>query len=205
MNAPTLVLVHGAGGDHHVWDVLRKELGLDTIALDLPGRGEGTPCATAGDAARSILATLAARQLDLARTVVVGHSYGGAVAIECALAAPLAGLVLVSTGARLRVHPDVLAAMPARSPVVTPETARIDWLAADAFDRMHDVARITTPTLVVGGDRDTLTPPKYAKFLAQNIPGAELVTLAGAGHMCIEEDAPRVAAAIVRLVDRLSS
>ena len=205
MSTPSLVLVHGAGGDHRVWDVLRRALTVDNVALDLPGRDEGSPCATAREAAAAILAQLSAHDLDATRTVVVGHSYGGAVAIECALAAPLAGLVLVSTGARLRVHPDVLASMPARSANVTAETARTDWLAADAFDRMREITRITVPTLVVGGDRDTLTPPKYARFLAQNIAGAELVLLEGAGHMCIDEDAPRVAAAIDRFVRRIAA
>jgi pimeloyl-ACP methyl ester carboxylesterase len=43
--------------------------------------------------------------------LVVGHSLGGGVAIEHALASPserLKGIVLLATGARLRVHPMIL-------------------------------------------------------------------------------------------------
>lgn len=157
-------------------------------------------------------------------SILVGHSYGGGVAIECALAAPLAGLVLVSSGARLRVHPLVLEAMranaaagaptgasigwrpgtsrelvarfDAQAALVPSATTLVDWLAADAFDRLADVARIAVPTLVIGGTADELTPPKYARYLAATIPGAELALLEGAGHMCPIEDAARVAALV---------
>ena len=43
--------------------------------------------------------------------VIVGHSVGGGVGIEHALVSPskrLKGLVLLATGARLRVHPMIL-------------------------------------------------------------------------------------------------
>ena len=223
MSTTTLVFIHGAGCDHHAWDELRAIYSGPCVALDLPGRGETEAAAatTAAEAARSVLATISARGLRTEDAVVVGHSYGGAVAIECALTAPLAGLVLISTGARLRVHPTVIAAMRARAQEgpqsggglgwrkdtsaelvarfdahatrVSPSTALVDWLAADAFDRMTEVARITARTLVIAGDEDPLTPPKYARFLASNIRGAELALLEGAGHMCIVEDAPRVA------------
>jgi len=209
-----LVLVHGCGTDRRFWDHLLPHLGgLTTLALSLPGREEtgGDAPTTAADGARWILAELRARKV--ARPIVVGHSYGGAIAIEVALAEPaLAGLALVCTGARLRVLPAILDATRAaidtgvpidlarytyrpesdpklveavealarRTPVES--TAR-DWAATDAFDRLRDVASIHVPTLVVAGTADPLTPPKYADYLAQKIPGAELEIVEGAGHM----------------------
>ncbi len=197
MTSSRLVLVHGAGCDRRVWDSLSPLLPEGTVALDLPGRlGAEPACATAAEAAKAVFAEIGARGLATRDAVIVGHSYGGAVAIECALAEAIAGLVLISTGARLRVHPDVLAELPSQSASVPRETTRVDWHAADAFDRMHDVARITSPTLVIAGDRDVLTPPKYARYLAAKIPGSRLVLLEGAGHTCITDDAARVAAAI---------
>jgi 3-oxoadipate enol-lactonase len=43
--------------------------------------------------------------------------------------------------------------------------------------------RISVPTLVIVGEEDAVTPPAEAEFLAEHIPGAELVTIPGAGHL----------------------
>ena len=57
----------------------------------------------------SICRALRRQQIMLARPILVGHSMGGAIAIEYALRNPeLTGLVLVGTGARLRVRQDIL-------------------------------------------------------------------------------------------------
>jgi 3-oxoadipate enol-lactonase len=42
---------------------------------------------------------------------------------------------------------------------------------------------IAVPTLVIVGAEDALTPPAMSQNLAAHIPGAKLVTIAGAGHM----------------------
>ncbi len=42
---------------------------------------------------------------------------------------------------------------------------------------------IKCPTLMAVGEHDQLTPPAHAEEIAQGIPGAKLVTLAGSGHM----------------------
>ncbi|WP_326534675.1 alpha/beta fold hydrolase [Pseudorhodoferax sp.] len=42
---------------------------------------------------------------------------------------------------------------------------------------------ITCPTLVLVGEADALTPPEHAREIAAAIPGAQLDTVAGAGHM----------------------
>lgn len=113
-SGPALVLVHGAGMRETAFDELLPHLaGLDVVVPALPGRAQtdGPAPATAGAAAAYILAVV--RALALPRVVVVGHSYGGAVALEVALAGDPAvvGLALLATGARLRVHPLVLSTM----------------------------------------------------------------------------------------------
>jgi 3-oxoadipate enol-lactonase len=45
------------------------------------------------------------------------------------------------------------------------------------------LATIHVPTLVIVGEEDTLTPPPVAEALRRGIGGAELVRLAGAGHL----------------------
>jgi pimeloyl-ACP methyl ester carboxylesterase len=57
-----------------------------------------------------------------------------------------------------------------------------DFLACDRFDAMATIGTVRAPTLVVVGGDDRLTPPKYARYLAGAIPGAQLVEVADAGH-----------------------
>jgi len=138
----------------------------------------------------------------------------------------LAALALVGSGARLRVAPTILAAAaaPALSPedaraiadrhfapaeggALREELARElmaclpgvlhgDYLACDTFDVMERLGAVGAPTLVVSGAEDRLTPPKYARHLAERIPGARLVEIAGAGHLAMREAPSAVAGAI---------
>ena len=106
-----LLLVHGAGGDHIHWSAeLRRLPGVNVYALDLPGHGRsaGRGRTSVEDYADSV--DLFVQALGLKRSSVVGHSMGGAVAQILALnqSSWLVSVVLVGTGARLRVHPLIL-------------------------------------------------------------------------------------------------
>jgi 3-oxoadipate enol-lactonase len=50
-------------------------------------------------------------------------------------------------------------------------------------DRAAPLEKIAVPTLVITGDEDRVYPPELARRLAERIPGAELVTLEGCGHL----------------------
>jgi pimeloyl-ACP methyl ester carboxylesterase len=54
---------------------------------------------------------------------------------------------------------------------------------AERPDRTHLLPRIAVPTLVVVGEEDEITPPAESVILRDRIPGARLVTVAGAGHL----------------------
>jgi len=54
---------------------------------------------------------------------------------------------------------------------------------AERPDRTHLLPRIAVPTLVVVGEEDEITPPAESVVLRDRIPGARLVTVAGAGHL----------------------
>ncbi len=64
-----------------------------------------------------------------------------------------------------------------------PRVTANDFRACDEFDVMPQVAAISAPVLVLSAVNDTLTPVKYADWLAANIDGARHITIDGAGHM----------------------
>jgi len=49
-------------------------------------------------------------------------------------------------------------------------------------DLRSELTHIRQPTLVIAGERDKLTPPAASHFLAQNMPSARAVEVAGAAH-----------------------
>jgi len=61
-------------------------------------------------------------------------------------------------------------------------------LGHDTFDRLHQVR---ARTLVVCGQHDQLTPRKLHRELADEIPGARLVTLSYGAHLVMAESAER--------------
>ena len=55
--------------------------------------------------------------------------------------------------------------------------------ASVAQDRAAPIEQIEVPTLVITGDEDKVYPPAMAKDIARRIPGAELFTMPGVGHL----------------------
>jgi len=232
--APTLLLIHGAGGNHLHWPPeLRRLPGASVCALDLPGHGRsaGPARRTIADHASAVIGFLDTAHIT--RAVLVGHSMGGAIAQWIALTHPnrVGGLVLIGTGARLRVAPAILNgvltdfegtidfvnsclwAQGAPGELIrrarrilaetSPEVMYGDYVACDTFDVMGRVGEIATPTLVITGTADRLTPHKYGVYLADHIPGARLFTVEGGGHMMVLEQPDVVGQAVAEFVSSL--
>ena len=87
--------------------------------------------------------------------------------------------VLLAPGASEDLHGEVRETM-AR---IDPEAFRIGAAAVWLADQRERVAAIATPTLILCGDQDTVTPPDLSRELADAIAGAELHILPGAGHL----------------------
>jgi pimeloyl-ACP methyl ester carboxylesterase len=90
------------------------------------------------------------------------------------------------------------------------ERAR-DFAAAQNHDLLEDGERtheplssITAPALVIHGTADPMFPLDHGEALAERIPGAQLLTLEGAGHGLYRADWETVVSAIVAHTDRAS-
>src|SRR6202008_2144175 len=107
-----VLYVHGTGCNGAVWAPHMAALAdrHACVAIDLPGHGESPGSGFRGVADYAYFVVELAGALGWDRFVVVGHSMGGAIALLIAIYHPnvLDGLVLVDTGARLRVDPALL-------------------------------------------------------------------------------------------------
>jgi pimeloyl-ACP methyl ester carboxylesterase len=73
---------------------------------------------------------------------------------------------------------------------------------AERPDSTPDLAGIDVPSVVVTGSADTLIAPEVSSPMAEQIPGAELVVLEGAGHLSNVEAPDAFTDVLRELIDR---
>lgn len=212
-----LLFVHGAGSDHSVWDFQIQSLDADfTLAsLNLNGHGksprrDGKELKTYCEDVQIILNELACP------TILIGHSMGGAIAMNVALKQPdhLIGLGLISTGARLKVIDTMLALMDSdfdgavdfligllfhqSIPDVVQQTRQMmlnngqaitlrDFETCNRFDLRDQLAQINLPAWICVGEQDQMTPVKFSEYLSGALPKTTLDIISDAGHMVMLE------------------
>jgi len=211
-----LIFIHGAGNTGLEY-YYQTNYFKDSEAPNLPGHPDGQPRTSIEDYSQWLHSYI--KQKDYSQPVIAGHSLGGAIALMHALNYPkdVKALILISTGARLRVRPDLLKLIEDLIPapdkwlkkVVEPPLSRVapdirekviqgmakvgpavqlnDFLCCDRFDIMEKISQISLPTLVISGTEDDMTPLKYSQYLADKIPGARLMIFEGATHHCLLE------------------
>ena len=224
-----LVFIPGAGNTGLAWRYQTEHF-PDSEAVSLPGHPEGKPCASVDDYTDWLHQYILAR--GYSELILVGHSMGGAVAQIYALSYPesVKGLVLIGTGARLRVSPEFLRLLGGGSshspdwfkdfiePLysrVAPDFRKVviekvvevgagvqlnDFRCCDKFDIMDKIYQIKTPTLVICGSEDEMTPVKYSQYLATKIDGARLVIIEGGTHLAFMEKPDEVNQAIEEFI-----
>jgi pimeloyl-ACP methyl ester carboxylesterase len=227
-----LFFIHGSGCTSRAF-AKQVDAFAGSYAIDLPGHATPPLVGpiTIEAYADAVEGTLEA--LDLRDAVLCGSSMGGAVALEAGLRHNhrIRAVVLIGSGAKLRVAPalfeslerdfeaGVRALVPlffsAPSPeLVEPAVAEMlavgktqtlaDFRACDAFDATGRLDALSLPLLAITGENDGLTPPKFAAFLADRVPGAEARILPESGHLAMIERPDETNAALRAFVDRLT-
>ena len=191
--------------------------GVGSFALELPGHGESdvAQISDVKEYSRVVLEFLEAKKLK--SVYLAGHSMGGAVVLASVMskAELLRGVILIGSGAKLRVKDSILGGVksdfeatvdeiigytfsPTADPSLIRESTRSlskchadtlhgDFIACDRFDVLSELESITTPTLILCGEDDLLTPPKYSQFMSDKIPNTKLSIVPQSGHMVMLE------------------
>ena len=205
-----LVFLHGAGSSSLSYYYQLRHF-RNSKAIDLPGHTTGKACNDIDSYLEWVRGFITARRYK--DVVLCGHAMGGAIALLYALRYPeeLKGLILMSTGARLNVHPDHLErcrqpgpdnsrwlagymkafkdvasdmhpVLSQRAVELGPEVELNDLLACDSFDVMDQLGKIDLPTQVLCGSEDVMTPVKYADYLTEHMQNAKVTVIEGGSH-----------------------
>lgn len=87
---------------------------------------------------------------------------------------------------------------------IRPPTFLGDFLACNSFDVTTRLPSIQLPTLIVCGELDGMTPPKFSQSLSEKIPNAQLHWIEKAGHMLALEQPEPVARLLKDFLDGLA-
>ena len=205
---PWVVALHGWRRDHHDFDATLA--GIDALALDLPGFG-ATPEPPEPWGAADYAAAVEPVLDELPeRVVVLGHSFGGRVAVHLAAQRPDRVSALVLTGVPLirrqgagtpalsfriaRALNKWGVVNDARMEALREKHGSADYRAAKGVMRAvfvrvvnesyeDQLRALRCPVELVWGDDDQEAPITQAEQAAAIVPGASLTRLPGAGHL----------------------
>ncbi len=208
-DCPTVLALHGWGRDRR--DFSSTLADLDALAVDLPGFGLSPPPPEAWGTVEYAQCLLPV--LDQFRTppIVIGHSFGGRVAVRLAARFPntIGGLVLA--GVPL-LRTDGARAVPPRALRIARALNQRNLLPGSILDRLRhkygskdyrategvmrhvlvrvvnenyeqDLQNICCPVQLVWGSADNEVPAEVARRTVAMISQAELIVVPAAGHL----------------------
>jgi pimeloyl-ACP methyl ester carboxylesterase len=229
-----LVFIHGSGACGDVW-MLQKQHFTDADAPDLPGHPHGEICTSIEAYSDWLHGYFQLKEYT--DVVLAGHSLGGGIALIHAVRYPkdLKGIILIGSGARLRVLPLILEAVEGKlndtdgwikelmlplygtvdeklMKAIIPQLAEVgpaaqlnDFRCCDKLDVMDRVGEIKLPVLCVVGDKDNMTPPKYSQYLAGKMPDCRVSIIEGGTHLAFLEKPAEVNRAIESFLKQIAT
>jgi pimeloyl-ACP methyl ester carboxylesterase len=210
----TFVVLHGWGSQSsHLFSAMSPLVQTSqVIFIDLPGFGKSqTPHTPWGlyeyvDCVFECLNTL-----EIKKTTMIGHSFGGSIALLLAVKQPriVESLILIdSAGVRetsKRKHIIHILASAVRpifrfgcmqsmrqwiykkigsEDYLTLPNMRETYKKVISMDITPLLSSVKQKTFLIWGEEDTMTPIADATILKQNIPNARLTVISHAGHYC---------------------
>ncbi len=229
-----IIFIHGSGGNSHTWknQLAKLDTIYNLIAIDLPSHDQSDNFSELSlelyvDVVKNLVKTLKLKEV-----VLAGHSLGGAVIQSYYFKYPdeVSALILIGTGARLRVSPIILTSLQnnfqefleglpigafyrrtskeiineymTETSKTDPQVTYRDFKICDEFDVMDKMSLIDVPSLIICGNEDRLTPPKYSKFFHEKLKISELIIIDKASHMVMLEKPEELNQAIKEFIKK---
>jgi len=236
-NGPALVFLHGWGSNSTFWFMSTEQLvqaGYSLYFLDLPGFGKTEmPKESFTTQKYADFLTSFVGKLGLKDFVLVGHSFGGKVAVKMGSGGvqnELKGLVLVDASGL--PHASIMTKLKSKAahalkPLFTPRfmqrtrnkllrlVGSDDYVAQPQLRQTFinviqehvtfDLPNIQTPTLIVWGSEDDneYSPPKDAHIFNEQIKNSELCMIKGAKHYSFMDKPEEFQKAVLEFISRV--
>lgn len=183
-SGPPLILLHGNGEDHHIFDEAAAVLAKNWTLYRLDSRGHGQSTRVEElhyeDLAEDVIRLIQA--LELERPVLYGFSDGGIVGILTALRAPdlLSGMIISGANLQPRGMKGLFYWI---FRIFNLFRRKPEWemLLTEPSIRKSDLRTIEIPVYVTAGERDMIRE-SHTKFIAEHIPESRLDILEGETH-----------------------
>lgn len=201
-----LILLHGWGCNLHVFDELSDYFSkyFTVWSIDLPGFGESKIDEELTIEEYSYLLEDFFLEHEIESPIILGHSFGGRVAIKYASTNYCHKLILVSSAGIKRFNPKVYSykvkktfykalRMNKKVEKLRNKYASNDYKNANQVlretlklavnhDQRKDLSKITCETLLIWGEKDKDTPIKDGILMKRLIKDSELIKIEDAGH-----------------------
>ena len=210
---PALIMIHGLAGSLEWWRYNANEFArhYTVYMFDLPGFGRLGHLPTSGSMPE--YTHWVSRLLDrigIERANVLGHSMGGHIAVRLSVANPerVDRLILVSPAGVLpdaQLEHYILPALkllreipPRLLTVALRDVRRADlrttWRSGHDLlenDILPLLPLVSSPTLLIWGEEDDITPFELSETFLERLPNARLVRVPGIGHLPMVDAAER--------------
>lgn len=215
-DAPIKVLfLHGWQANSDLWQEVisgLKDNRLAIYALDLPGfGGSEAPKSPFGVSDYANFVKSFADKVGIEKIILVGHSFGGRIAIKLSAETNLVSKLILVNSAGLILKDKSATRLLAKlaRPFFLPKfmqgarrsvyrrigstdyldsgKLRETYLKVIDEDLSSSLAKISAPTLLIWGDRDQEAPLEMGKLMNEQIKGSKMVIFKGVGHFSFLE------------------
>lgn len=207
-----LLFLHGWGCDKDFFKTADNLKGFTVTRVDFYGFGE-TPAPSypinLDDYVSGVEEIM--RFYNMEDVVVIGHSFGGRVAIKLAKNSRVSGLVLVdSAGLKpkrklgyylkvglykltkfFHIHPQRMKSFGSEDYKKLMGSMKRTFINVVNEDLTKETKEITLPTMLIWGDKDLETPIEMLHRMEKNIKNSTTVLFEGSGHFCFLENPKR--------------